>query len=297
MAENLRSSNEECELDAAPQACGDVAAGRDMTQAAQLIIGPEPVRAADDPSEFMAWLARSTERISCEAADRPRRAYALLGLRRGSRTFQAPATVPANKNRARHSDGFASPTPVMPLDQAARVVHETPAKWHAPTADEAATRLCRMVGADIRALRQSLYDDRRGWAGRWDPIYRSGVIYHATDPLPFLRICFAYPKPGGRLILETKAEAGESSSCAYSGVPETGWNWYSHTRAALGPWLIDAGFPKHATVISVPRDRAAPGVRKQDSDKPPPPSRWVFPSGQPARRRSLGSAEPHLDVT
>ncbi len=73
-------------------------------------------------------------------------------------------------------------------------------------------------------------------------VYCSGVIYHVTDPLLLLRICFACLKPGGTLVIETKAESGAGADCAYAGTIEKGWNWYSPTRATLGRWLVDAGF-------------------------------------------------------
>lgn len=111
-----------------------------------------------------------------------------------------------------------------------------------PVSAPAAERLCRLVGAEATVLHQSLYDDRPELAGRFDVVYCSGVIYHVTDPLLALRICFAYLKPGGTLVIETKAESGAGAECAYAGTMEKGWNWYSPTRAALGRWLVDAGF-------------------------------------------------------
>ena len=86
-------------------------------------------------------------------------------------------------------------------------------------------------------------------AGRFDLVYGSGVVYHVTDPLLFLRICFAYLKPGGRLVLETKASEGVQPICAYAGTREKGWNWYSPTRETLGRWLVDAGFPAAGVAI------------------------------------------------
>ena len=63
-----------------------------------------------------------------------------------------------------------------------------------------------------------------------------------TDPLLLLRICFAYLKPGGRLVIETKMQEGSGASCSYSGIVEKGWNWFSPTYEAMGRWLVDAGF-------------------------------------------------------
>lgn len=111
-----------------------------------------------------------------------------------------------------------------------------------PASAASARRLIQLSGCPAEVVQASLYQDRSDWAGRFDVIYCSGVVYHVTDPLLFLRICFAYLKPGGQLILETKADPGEDSSCGYSGTLVKGWNWYAPTRIALGRWLVDAGF-------------------------------------------------------
>jgi SAM-dependent methyltransferase len=105
-----------------------------------------------------------------------------------------------------------------------------------------AARLCELMGCPVRLIMDSVYRDRQDWAERFDIIYASGVIYHVTDPLLFTRILFAYLKPGGTLVLETKASAGAKSVCDYSGTVESGWNWYAPNREALGRWLLDAGF-------------------------------------------------------
>ena len=111
-----------------------------------------------------------------------------------------------------------------------------------PASSRAAQRLADLSGLSTTVHRASLYADREEWRGCFDVVYASGVLYHVTDPLLFLRICFAYLKPGGRLVIETKAEGGDGSACAYAGTREKGWNWYSPTRAALGRLLVDAGF-------------------------------------------------------
>lgn len=112
-----------------------------------------------------------------------------------------------------------------------------------PVSARAAARLAELTGCGARVEHQSLYDDHPEWRGHFDVVYCAGVIYHVTDPVLFLRLCFAYLKPGGRLIVETKAESGQGSRCAYAGTHEKGWNWYAPTRDALGRWLADAGFP------------------------------------------------------
>lgn len=111
-----------------------------------------------------------------------------------------------------------------------------------PIAARAARRLAELLGLDAPVIEASLYQDRPGWAGKFDYVYCSGVIYHVTDPLLFLRILFAYLKPGGEVFLETKATTGEGSVCGYSGTMEKGWNWYAPNETALGRWMVDAGF-------------------------------------------------------
>jgi 2-polyprenyl-3-methyl-5-hydroxy-6-metoxy-1,4-benzoquinol methylase len=111
-----------------------------------------------------------------------------------------------------------------------------------PIAARAARRLVGLLGLEAPVVESSLYADTQGWAGKFDFAYCSGVIYHVTDPLLLLRILFAYLKPGGEVLLETKAATGEGSVCSYSGTLEKGWNWYAPNETALGRWIVDAGF-------------------------------------------------------
>jgi 2-polyprenyl-3-methyl-5-hydroxy-6-metoxy-1,4-benzoquinol methylase len=111
-----------------------------------------------------------------------------------------------------------------------------------PVAARAARRLLELLGLDARVVETSVYRDDREWAGMFDYAYCSGVVYHVTDPLLLLRILFAYLRPGGDVLIETKAVTGEGSLCSYSGTLEKGWNWYAPNETALGRWLVDAGF-------------------------------------------------------
>ena len=114
---------------------------------------------------------------------------------------------------------------------------------------ESARRLCALVDCPAQIVTGSLFRDREDWRQRFDIVYCAGVIYHVTDPLLFLRICFAYLKPGVQIVVETKAYCSEGSFCQYAGTLEKGWNWYSPTREALGRWLVDAGFPAEETRV------------------------------------------------
>lgn len=111
-----------------------------------------------------------------------------------------------------------------------------------PLAAATAQKLMKLVGCQAPVHSFSAYQDKPEWKQTFDMVYCSGVIYHVTDPLLLLRICFAYLKPGGRLVIETKMQEGPGSSCSYSGVVEKGWNWYAPTHEAMGRWLVDAGF-------------------------------------------------------
>ena len=118
-----------------------------------------------------------------------------------------------------------------------------------PLVAAAARKLCALLGCDSVIHSSSLYEDKQEWRQGFDLVYCSGVIYHVTDPLLLLRICFAYLKTGGRLVIETKMMEGEASACSYSGVVEKGWNWYAPTREAMGRWLVDAGFEEQEILV------------------------------------------------
>lgn len=113
-----------------------------------------------------------------------------------------------------------------------------------PVSSIAAKRLCELLHVPAEVHCQSLYADNPDWKGTFDIVYISGVIYHVTDPVLALRICFSYLKPGGRVVVETKASKLDGPFCEYGGTHEKGWNWYSPTLETLGRWLADAGFER-----------------------------------------------------
>ncbi len=118
-----------------------------------------------------------------------------------------------------------------------------------PVSARAARFLCKTVGCDAKIVTSDLYKDRKDWAQTFDLVYCSGVIYHVTDPLLALRIAFAYLKPGGRLIIETKSHSGTGATMSYSGSIEKGWNWFAPNRQSLGRWFVDAGFEQDKVVV------------------------------------------------
>lgn len=112
-----------------------------------------------------------------------------------------------------------------------------------PGSAGSARRLMQLVGCPAAVREQSVYRDDPAWRQAFDIVYCSGVLYHVSDPVLLLRICFSYLRPGGRLIVETKADTrAEGSACHYSGTAVKGWNFYAPSEVALARWFLDAGF-------------------------------------------------------
>lgn len=147
------------------------------------------------------------------------------------------------------------------------------------TSAAAAKKLCEIVGAEIPISSTSLYQENQNWKQTFDIVYISGVIYHVTDPLLALRICFSYLKPGGSIIVETKASSLDGSYCEYAGTLEKGWNWYAPTRDAFGRWLVDAGFPADSVSLRVRQNgRLLAGATKSDCVRLPEKSGFSRPA-------------------
>ena len=112
-----------------------------------------------------------------------------------------------------------------------------------PRSAASAARLMALVECDATVREMSVYRDDPALAQGFDVVYCSGVLYHVTDPLLLLRICFCYLRPGGRLIIETKADAeSRDSVCHYSGTAIKGWNFFAPSELALARWFLDVGF-------------------------------------------------------
>ncbi len=111
-----------------------------------------------------------------------------------------------------------------------------------PIAAKAAAALVRSLEVPAEIVQSSVFEDKESWSQSFDYIYCSGVVYHVTDPVLFLRILFCYLKIGGELLIETKAIGGRNATCGYSGTMERGWNWFAPNELTLGRWLVDAGF-------------------------------------------------------
>lgn len=112
-----------------------------------------------------------------------------------------------------------------------------------PRSAASAARLLELVGCPATVREMSVYRDDPALRQTFDIVYCSGVLYHVTDPVLLLRICFCYLRPGGRLIIETKADTeSRDSVCHYSGTAIKGWNFYAPSELALARWFLDAGF-------------------------------------------------------
>ena len=142
----------------------------------------------------------------------------------------------------------------------------------------AAKRLCGLVNLECDVHSASLFEENKKWRQAFDIIYMSGVIYHVTDPLLALRICFGYLKLGGTIVLETKASSIEGSYCEYAGTLEKGWNWYAPTRDVLGRWLVDAGFESSSVLLRTRQNgRLLAGARKTKAKRLPDRSGFSRP--------------------
>lgn len=78
----------------------------------------------------------------------------------------------------------------------------------------------------------------------FDVLFCLGIIYHRRSPLDALDDIFKALKPGGTLIIESQAIAGEQSMAlfpekTYAKVPGT---WFVPTASCLANWLIRCGF-------------------------------------------------------
>jgi 2-polyprenyl-3-methyl-5-hydroxy-6-metoxy-1,4-benzoquinol methylase len=148
-----------------------------------------------------------------------------------------------------------------------------------PISAAAAQRMCDLLKVPSTVHSQSLYADMPAWQGKFDVVYISGVIYHVTDPVLALRICFAYLKPGGRIVVETKASKLDGALCEYGGTHEKGWNWYSPTLETMGRWLADAGFAREQIGVHMrPVGRLLAGATKASTLKLPERAGFARPN-------------------
>jgi len=113
------------------------------------------------------------------------------------------------------------------------------------------------AGGRIGVQHCSLYDAGSGYAvthdGTYDCVLLSGVLYHVSDPVLALRICYNRLGSGGQLLVESAGMVGDESVCRYSGPTQAfggtiedrsraGWNWFTPTAKVLKQMLHDVGF-------------------------------------------------------
>ncbi len=88
---------------------------------------------------------------------------------------------------------------------------------------------------------------------KFDIILYSGVLYHVTDPVLSLRLCFNMLRDSGRCLVETMSLDSEDCVLAYQGPTwhhkgtqrpgsRGGWNWLIPSPAAIHTMMTDVGF-------------------------------------------------------
>ena len=97
-------------------------------------------------------------------------------------------------------------------------------------------------GVPLNVIEDTLY--RIDSKNKYDLISNFGVLYHVTDPLLFLRICYNALKDNGVLLLETMStnDRPNESFMRYQGSFVDGANWFVPNRISLLRLLKDAGF-------------------------------------------------------
>lgn len=115
--------------------------------------------------------------------------------------------------------------------------------------------LAHAFGVDtISVLPCSLYElPDHDLDDSFDFVLYSGVLYHVTDPILSLRICFNCLKDGGKCLLESAARRSDESVVTYQGAEvfwagtaeernRRGWNWFVPSAEAARRMLGDVGF-------------------------------------------------------
>ncbi len=106
----------------------------------------------------------------------------------------------------------------------------------------------------IRVLPMSLYElTAPEHQDAYDYVIFAGVLYHLTDPVLALRLCFNALRDGGTCLIETAGIESEGSECRYEGagvfhagsraeLSRSGWNWFLPSALALRRMIADVGF-------------------------------------------------------
>lgn len=111
--------------------------------------------------------------------------------------------------------------------------------------------LSESFNLDVVAYGQSLYRiEELHLQSLQDVVLMSGVLYHVTDMVMALRVCFDQLKIGGRCLIESSiVENGITYSgprVVTSGSKDkrnrTGWCWFTPSTAAIKAMMEDVGF-------------------------------------------------------
>lgn len=136
------------------------------------------------------------------------------------------------------------------------------------------------------------YEQLRCFPGFFDVVLCMGIIYHQRDPLHVLAMAKAALKPGGQLILESQAIAGDGEMALF---PRQRYAkarnvYFLPTTSCLEAWLSRAGFGEIELVAETPvtsmeqrRTEFSPGESLADFLDPTDPSKTI--EGYPAPRR------------
>jgi 2-polyprenyl-3-methyl-5-hydroxy-6-metoxy-1,4-benzoquinol methylase len=120
----------------------------------------------------------------------------------------------------------------------------------------------------LTAEHRSLYDtNTEAFRDRFDYVLYAGVLYHVTDPILSLRLCFNALRDGGSCLLETAIFQSDERVLQYDGPSITyagsrkelnrgGWNWYVPSPSTLGAMLCDSGFEDIELKVHAPRAHA-----------------------------------------
>lgn len=127
--------------------------------------------------------------------------------------------------------------------------------------------VCDAFAVDSIAVRPvSLYDCiGPEYDDQFDYVLFPGVLYHLSDPVIALRICFNALKDGGTLLVQTTGISSMKSVCYYEGptrfwagseaqMSRRGWNWFLPSAPAVAAMLHDVGFQE--VTVTLPRQNA-----------------------------------------
>ena len=130
----------------------------------------------------------------------------------------------------------------------------------------------------LRVHRGSLYELREPeFLERFDIVLNAGVIYHITDPVLALRLCFTALKDGGRCFVESAGFESERPEIRYHGAQKlrdipgfegvrAGWNWFVPSNTAVRAMMADVGFEQVNAIIPRSGRVTATGVRTKWTD-------------------------------